>query len=100
MSSYQVLIEDDAKLDIAESYDWYLKISRKVSGSFLFQLKKTLDYIAQNPFLFQVVYKDFRQVPIKKFPFVIIYRVEKQIVKIYRIFPTNMDPMGKFRIIR
>lgn len=65
MSNYRVSIEEDAKLDIAEGYDWYSKISEKICASFLFEIKKTLDYLAENPLLFQFVYKDFRQVPVK-----------------------------------
>ena len=100
MSNYQILIEEDAKLDIAEGYDWYSKISQKVSDSFLAQVKQSINYLKENPFLFQVVYKDYRQVPVKKHPFVILYKVESKNVKIYRVFPTNMDPSGKFKIIK
>lgn len=69
MSNYHISIEEDAKFDIAEGYDWYSKISQKISNSFLFRIKQTLDYLEDNPFLFQIVYKDHRQVPIKAFPF-------------------------------
>ena len=100
MGNYHILIEDDAKFDIAEGYDWYSKISEKISASFLFQIKKTLDFLEENPFLFQLVYKDFRQVPIRKFPFVILYKIDAESVKIFRVFPTKMNPENKFTISR
>ncbi|MCZ4317754.1 type II toxin-antitoxin system RelE/ParE family toxin [Aequorivita viscosa] len=100
MSNYQILIEEDAKFDIAEGYDWYSKISIKISESFLFEIKKIMDYLSRNTFLFQLVYKYFRQVPIKKFPFVILYKVDPDNVKILRVFPTNMNPESKFTIVR
>ena len=100
MSIYRVSIEEDAKFDIAEAYDWYLKISEKICTSFLLELKKTLDYLIENPFLFQLVYKDFRKVPVKRFPFVLLYKIETDIVKLYRVFPTNMDPTRKFEVLR
>jgi hypothetical protein len=100
MSNYRISIEEDAKFDIAEGYDWYSKISPKICDSFLVQIKRTIGYLEENPFLFQLVYKDYRQVPIKKFPFVILYKTDAYTVKIYRVFPTNMDPSGKFKILR
>ncbi len=100
MSNYRVSIEEDAKFDIAEGYDWYSKVSERICASFLFEIKKTLDYLAENPFLFQIVYKDFRQVPVKKFPFVILYKMEAHTVNVYRVFPTNMNPTGRFSIFR
>jgi len=100
MSIYRVSIEEDAKFDIAEAYDWYSKISEKICASFLFEITKTLDYLIENPFLFQLVYKDFRQVSVKRFPFVILYKIEADVVKLYRVFPTNMNPSRKFLILR
>jgi toxin ParE1/3/4 len=100
MSNYRISIEEDAKFDIAEGYDWYSKISEKASDSFLVQIKKTIEYLEQDPFLFQLIYKNYRHVPVKKFPFVIIYKVETQSVKIYRVFSTKMDPSSKFKILR
>lgn len=100
MSNYRVSIEEDTKFDIAEGYDWYSKISTKICASFLFEIKKNLDYLEENLFLFQFVYKDFQQVPVKNFPFVILYKIEADTVKVYRVFPTNMDPSGKFTILR
>ncbi len=100
MGIYRISIEEDAKFDIAEGYDWYSKISEKISASFLSEIKKTLDYLVENPFLFQLVYNDFRQVPVKIFPFVILYKIDVDHVKIYRIFPTNMNPQSKFTILR
>ena len=100
MSNYRISIEEDAKFDIAEGYDWYSKISEKIGASFLVEIKKTLDYLAENPFLFQLVYKDFRQVPVRIFPFVILYKIDVDNVKVYRVFPTNMNPESKFTILR
>lgn len=100
MSAYRISIEEDAKFDIAEGYDWYSKISLKISESFLSEIKKTIDYLSVNPFLFQLVYKDFRQVPVRKFPFVLLYKIDLNNVKIFRVFPTNMNPAGKFTILR
>ncbi|QAA83247.1 hypothetical protein EI546_11815 [Aequorivita sp. H23M31] len=63
-------------------------------------MKHTINYLEENPFLFQIVYKDYRQVPVKKFPFVILYKTDLDTVKVYRVFPMNMNPSGKFKIIR
>lgn len=100
MTNYRILIEEDAKLDIAEGFDWYSKISQKLSESFLIKIKESIRYLEDNPLLFQFVYKDFRHVGVKNFPFVIIYKIDKKNVKVYRVFPTKMNPTSKFKIIR
>jgi len=88
--------EDQAKLDISEAYDWYLKnASLRVAESFLNEIEESVNYIVQDGLLFKKIHKDYRQVPIKIFPFVIIYKLDTYVIKIYRIFSTNKDPNSK-----
>ncbi|GGG33531.1 type II toxin-antitoxin system RelE/ParE family toxin [Bizionia arctica] len=73
MPKYHVTLEDDAKIDIADSFDWYSNISTIIADNFLTEIKKSINYLEQNPNQFKIVYKDFRQVPVKKYPFVLLY---------------------------
>ena len=95
--NYNILYEDDAKLDIADSFDYYSKISIQLAITFLNDIQKTLEYVVYDPSMFKIVYKGFRQIPSRKFPYVILYKHEKQTIKIYRVFPTRKDPETKFR---
>lgn len=96
MKDYNILIEEDAKLDIAKAFDWYSRISEKVCDHFLFQINNTLQYLKNDPYIFRKIFKDFRQVPVRKFPFLIVYIIEDKQVKIYRVFPSKMNPSKKF----
>lgn len=95
-NSYLVKIEEDAKFDIADSFDYYNEVSPYLADKFLNEVKETLDYISLNPLLFKIVYNDYRQVPVKRFPYVIVYKVDESIIKVYRLFPTKKDPKTKF----
>ncbi|MCM5663222.1 type II toxin-antitoxin system RelE/ParE family toxin [Galbibacter mesophilus] len=96
MHKYTVVFEEDAKSDIADSYDWYNKISSKIADNFLHQIENSISYLERDPFLFQIVYKDFRQVTLKKYPFVLVFKIDNKIVKIYRAFATKKNPSSKF----
>ncbi len=74
--NYNILYEDDAKFDIADSFDYYSKISNKLAHTFLNDIESTLTYVVHGSSMFNVVYKGFRQVPSKKFPYVILYKHE------------------------
>ena len=65
MPKYTVSFEEDAKIDIADSYDWYNNVSKNVAEKFIREIKKATNYLEENPLLFKIVYKDFRQVPLK-----------------------------------
>ena len=96
MPNYIVSFEEDAKIDIADSYDRYNNISKKVAEKFISDLKKVTNYLEENPLLFKIAYKDFRQVPLKKYPFILLYKISDKQVKIYRVFATKQNPKNVF----
>jgi len=50
---YSIQIEEDAKNDIAESYEWYRNILPSLAEDFLDQIENTLKYLEDNPLQFQ-----------------------------------------------
>ena len=100
MNNFDVRFEEDAKFDIAEAFDWYSEISKEISKRFLEEIMLAVQYLENEPQQFKIVYKKFRQVPLKKFPFVLLYKIDGNIVKIFRVFPTRKNPKNKFEILR
>jgi len=43
---------------------------------------------------YQKIHNDFHRLPLKVFPFIIIYKIEKdaEIIKIFRVFHTSQNP--------
>jgi hypothetical protein len=62
---------------VEEAFDWYLQRSEFAAMHFLDCLDKALQTVERNPFLFQVQQRNFRQVVLKPFPYVVIYRIRK-----------------------
>jgi len=93
---YNVLFENEARLDIADSFDYYSKISTQLANTFLNDIQRTMEYVENSPSMFKIVYKGYRQVPSKKFPYIILYKHEKQTIKVYRVFPTRKNPKTRF----
>ena len=93
---YSIEIEEDAKNDIAESYKWYRNILSSLAEDFLDQIENTLKYLEDNPSKFQLIFKDFRQVPLYQFPHILLYKTQTFSVKRYRVFPTKSNPDFKY----
>ncbi|WP_410493643.1 type II toxin-antitoxin system RelE/ParE family toxin [Chryseobacterium sp. 18068] len=47
--------------------------------------------LKQTPF-FQKIHNDFHRLPLRVFPFIIIYKIEKETIKIFRVFHTSQNP--------
>lgn len=91
--AYKIRVSPNAKLDIREAVAYYKKkASVKVAQNFVKDYEQTLEKIMQNPF-FHVYYKDFRGLSLKKYPYVIFYKIdqEQKLILINAVFQANQD---------
>ncbi len=89
---YKIELSDEAENDFDNSYEYYADESEKVADNFYKQVNSGLETIAKNPQGFQRAFKNVRRYVMKKFPFVIYYRIENMIVQVIAIFHTSRNP--------
>lgn len=81
-----------AEIDVAKAIDYYAEnVSLKVAKSFYKKLLVAEKTLKRTPF-FQKIHNDFHRLPLKIFPFIIIYKIEKETIKIFRVFHTSQNP--------
>jgi len=66
--------------------------SPKVAVTFFNQINLGFENIKRNPKSFPLVYKDVRKYVVKKFPFVIYYRIVDPIIQVIAIFHRSRHP--------
>ncbi|REC40078.1 hypothetical protein DRF69_20310 [Chryseobacterium sp. 5_R23647] len=69
----------------------YRNASLKVAKFFYKKLLIAEKTLKQTPF-FQKIHNDFHRLPLRVFPFIIIYKIEKKTIKIFRVFHTSQNP--------
>lgn len=98
MKKFKLIISEAAESQIKEVFLNYNLISDKVADNFLMQLDNCINSIHKNPTIFQVFRIYFRQVPLKKYPYVVIYSIEnKNTIVILSVFHTSRNPSKKLR---
>ncbi|ANF49179.1 hypothetical protein A0O34_00790 [Chryseobacterium glaciei] len=91
---YKIIISDEAKIDIEHSYLYYkTKVNKKVANQFFKEFKSSLNIISKNPF-FKIWFDDFHGKPMKKYPFLIFYIVDREnlTIVVARVFHTSQSP--------
>lgn len=86
-----------AREDMADGYEWYEQRREGLGEAFLLEVNRCLKYILNSPGGFQRVHRSFRQAPIERFPYVIIYHASRDLIVIMRVFHCRRDPKGKFK---
>lgn len=91
MNSFEVLVGRSARIDMQEAYEYYEAQAEGVGEKYLDALDHAFEILRINP-NFQIRYDDVHCLPLKKFPFMIHYRIEGNQVFVYAIINTNLNP--------
>jgi len=87
----------EAKNEIQNIYDYYEAQQKKLGQRFKSYLDEYFITLKNHPESFAIKKYPFREIPLQKFPFVIIYEFikEKDLIIIYAIFNTRQNPTKK-----
>jgi toxin ParE1/3/4 len=89
--SFELLISDEAALDLADAFLWY-EMQREGLGKDFELCEAGLNRICRNPKNFQKKYKIVRVHFIERFPFGLHYIEEDQLLKVIGVFHTSRNP--------
>ncbi|MBK8499084.1 MAG: type II toxin-antitoxin system RelE/ParE family toxin [Flavobacteriales bacterium] len=92
-----LVYRDEATDDIAEAMRWYRSKQDGLDERFLLEVLACEAMMLQFPKGAAVVYKRFRQVLVKGFPYVMVYGVRDNGLIVYRVFHTSQHPKKKFK---
>lgn len=80
--SFEVQIRQAAEADIAEAQLWYESRRRGLGDEFYAEISGLIDILAERPFIYQTSYRDTRRAIVRRFPYLIWYRVLSQTVTV------------------
>lgn len=86
---FSIELLDEAEVDFDISYEFYYEYSPKVADIFFQQINLGLEDIKQNPKSFPIAHKEVRKYLVKKFPFLIYYRIVESIIQVIAIFHSS-----------
>ena len=93
---FKIVISRLAESEIEETIEFYESRRKGLGKHFLDYFKGYLKILKTNPELFSIKKSPFfRELPLKKFPFVIVYEIFQNEVIIYSVFNTSRNPTKK-----
>ncbi len=88
---HKIIVEPRAKEDIIEIKKWYRSQKPGLENEFVSELEENVSFLIQNPLLFEIKYKSFRAVVLKKFPYLIYYFINQNNVHILAVLAAKQD---------
>jgi len=74
---YKVIIRPEAEDDLEIAFAWYENKRKGLGYEFLLQVDAGMRFLSRNPEIHSLEYKGTRKHLIKRFPYKIIYLIEK-----------------------
>ncbi len=87
-----LIIRPETEDDLADSRDWYDARQVGLGTAFLNVVDEVFEQIRQSPELYAAGYKAVRRVRMKRFPYVIYYRIVGQIVEVLAVLHGSRGP--------
>ena len=97
MANFKIVIYLKAQKELEESYKWYEKQKSGLGLKFINQVDDDLKSIANNPKLYSVKKRNYREFIMKIYPYLIVYKIKennKEVI-IISIFHTKRNPKLK-----
>ena len=90
---YNVIVRPEAEDDLKEAYSWYEDKRTALGYDFLLHVDAGLNFIARNPTIHPTEYKGTRKHLVKRFPYKIIYLLEKEKIIVLAVIHGMRSPV-------
>jgi len=92
----KLIIEPEAQIEIDKAIEWYESKQVGLGFDFFNYLDGYFQTLKNNKALFEVKRKPvFRELPLKRFPHIIIYEEFQSQIIVYSVFNTHQEPIKK-----
>lgn len=87
-----VLVRPAAAADIEEAFLWYEGQRVGLGLEFRSELEATIDRVAANPQLYQVVHRNTRRALLRRFPYGVLYRAYPEAIIVVAVMHGRRAP--------
>jgi plasmid stabilization system protein ParE len=87
-----LIVEPEAEVEIAEAAIWYDQRNPAARLAFFRAVDRALDVILENPYQYQIIYREARRGLVDGYPYVLYYTVSESQVIVISCFHTSRDP--------
>ncbi len=94
---FTIILHPKAEKEYLDSVEWYEQSLIGLGEEFINEVGVVIKQIENNPFLFQKKKLQFREAVVKRFPYLIIYRINQKNMEIdiLSVFHCSQNPNKK-----
>lgn len=93
--SFQIIFQQEALDDVQDGYSWYEDQLPGLGEDFLNELNTILEKLIQNPQYYGYLFDEFRDVRLKRFPYLVVFKIVNRKVFINSVKHCKQRPKYK-----
>jgi len=91
--SKEIIFIPEALDEARDAYTWYEENEAGLGEDFYRALSVAISYITRNPDAPRKVFRTYRRILLRRFPYAVFYRNDDMAIYIYSVFHCSQDPM-------
>jgi toxin ParE1/3/4 len=92
--NFPLIVNPEAEADLVDAKSWYDDVRPGLGDEFLLEVEDVLGGIRRMPELYGKVFQDLRLVLLRRFPYIVVYRVDEDQITVVAVYHTSRDPRG------
>lgn len=90
---FTLVVKEEAIQDMADAFEWYETKRAGLGSEFLEEIERLCNRIEQAPEQYQL-HRNQRVAVMHRFPFRVVYEIEKETIVVYAVYHDKRDPGG------
>jgi toxin ParE1/3/4 len=90
--SFRFVARPEAEQDLVEARDWYEARRIGLGEEFLLAVEEVLGRVLESPESYPVVYRGVRWARLRRFPYLVYYRVKNETVEVLAVLHGSRHP--------
>ena len=92
MPEHELTVRKAAEADLEAAFDWYEQERIGLGDAFLEEVENSLSRIRRGPRSYPQIKPGFRCALVKRFPYVVYFRIEEKCVIVFAVLHGRRDP--------
>ncbi len=88
----RLLLEPEAKADLAEAFDWYESQRPGLGSEYLAEVARVLEHIERGPEAYPIVQGQTRRALVRRFPYAVFYIIDPVLVAVTSVMHGRREP--------
>jgi plasmid stabilization system protein ParE len=88
----RLIVRPEAESELLEAIDWYETRSPGLGSELLRCIDACFQRVLRNPELYPVVHRGIRMAIIRRFPYLVLYRLGDESITVIAVFHAKRDP--------